>query len=99
MCGTLLSSAAERKLGRCGNCPPGYDEAVFERLRAWRLKVSQDSEVPAFVVFTDATLMAIAEGKPTNAAGLAKVAGVGSSKLERYGRDVLDILNAGADPA
>ncbi|MET1035919.1 MAG: ATP-dependent DNA helicase UvrD2 [Arthrobacter sp.] len=98
-CGTLLATASERKLGRCGDCPPGYDEAVFERLRAWRLRVSQEAEVPAFVVFTDATLMAMAEANPADASALAKVPGVGAGKLERYGRDVLDILTAGADPA
>jgi DNA helicase II / ATP-dependent DNA helicase PcrA len=99
VCGSLLNSAAERKLGRCGNCPPGYDEAVFEELRGWRLKVSQEASVPAFVVFTDATLMAIAEAKPADEGALAKIPGVGRSKLERYGRDVLDILGAGAEPA
>ncbi|MGJ9402289.1 ATP-dependent DNA helicase UvrD2 [Arthrobacter sp. KK5.5] len=99
VCGSMLSSAAERKLGRCGGCPPGYDEAVFDGLRAWRLRVSQEAEVPAFVVFTDATLMAIAEAMPENATGLAKVVGVGASKLERYGQDVLDIINAGAESA
>ncbi|MEE1620349.1 ATP-dependent DNA helicase UvrD2 [Zafaria sp. Z1313] len=99
ICGTMLMSAAERKLGRCNGCPPGYDEAVFEELRAWRLKVSQEAAVPAFVVFTDATLMAIAEAMPSDPAGLVKVPGVGAGKLERYGRDVLDILSAGAPGA
>ncbi|GAA3671062.1 ATP-dependent DNA helicase UvrD2 [Arthrobacter ginkgonis] len=99
VCGTLLATAAERKLGRCANCPPDYDEAVFEELRAWRLKVSQDAAVPAFVVFTDATLMAMAEAKPADVSGLAKVPGVGRSKLERYGQDVLDILNQGGPAA
>ena len=99
ICGTLLATAAERKLGRCVNCPPDYDEAVFEELRAWRLKVSQDAAVPAFVVFTDATLMAMAEARPADVSGLAKVPGVGRSKLERYGQDVLDILNQGGPAA
>ena len=72
---------------------------MFEELRGWRLKVSQEASVPAFVVFTDATLMAIAEAKPADEAALAKIPGVGRSKLERYGRDVLDILTAGAEPA
>lgn len=98
ICGKLLGSAAERKLGRCPDCPPDYDESVFEALREWRLKTSKEAEIPAFVVFTDATLVAMAEAKPADAAALAKVPGVGASKLERYGRDVLELLN-GADSA
>ncbi|MFL4477756.1 ATP-dependent DNA helicase UvrD2 [Paeniglutamicibacter sp. ORCA_105] len=92
VCGTLLTSATERKLGRCGNCPAGYDEAVFESLRAWRLQVAQANSLPAFVIFTDATLMAIAESKPDGLAGLGQVSGVGKGKLERYGEAVLAIL-------
>jgi len=92
ICGTLLNGATERKLGRCGNCPAGYDEAVFENLRAWRLQVAQANSLPAFVIFTDATLMAIAEANPSEVAGLGLVSGVGANKLERYGEAILAIL-------
>lgn len=94
-CGALLSSATERKLRRCGNCPAGYDEAVFENLRTWRLQVAQANSLPAFVIFTDATLMAIAEENPTDLPGLGMVSGVGANKLERYGDAVLKILGEG----
>ncbi|HXD28875.1 MAG TPA: ATP-dependent DNA helicase UvrD2 [Arthrobacter sp.] len=99
VCGTLLGSAAERKLGRCLDCPSTYDEAVYEALRDWRLRTAREAEVPAFVIFTDATLMAIAEAMPETATALSKVSGVGSAKLERYGTDVLEILGAGSAPA
>ena len=92
VCGTLLTSATERKLSRCGGCPAGYDEAVFESLRTWRLGVAQSNSLPAFVIFTDATLMAIAEANPSGLVELGRVAGVGKSKLERYGEAVLAIL-------
>ena len=95
-CGTLLSSATERKLRRCGNCPAGYDEAVFENLRSWRLQVAQANSLPAFVIFTDATLMAIAEENPTDLATLGRVSGVGANKLERYGDALLKILADGS---
>ncbi|MBG6085581.1 ATP-dependent DNA helicase UvrD2 [Zhihengliuella flava] len=98
-CGSLLSSAAERKVGRCGDCPPKYDESVFDSLRQWRLETAQQASVPAFVIFTDATLVAIAEANPQDPAELSKVSGVGRTKLERYGQQVLDILTAGAPPA
>lgn len=95
-CGVLLSSAAQRKVGRCDNCPPSYDEATFERLRAWRLDSSRAQGVPAFVVFTDATLTAIAEAAPDDRQELAAIPGVGPRKLELYGTEVLAVL-AGQD--
>ena len=96
-CGSELFTAAERKIGRCANCPATYDEAQFEALKEWRLGVAQRDKVPAFVVFTDATLIAIAETLPTNQAGLRQIAGVGMRKCATYGASVLAILN-GANP-
>ena len=96
-CGKDLVTAATRKVGRCQDCPPTYDEATFEALRVWRLAVAGATKVPAYVVFTDATLTAIAEKTPANAGELATISGVGARKLERYADDVLAILG-GADP-
>lgn len=94
-CGTFLTSARERKLRRCSNCPAGYDEALFETLRGWRHDVAQANSVPAFVVFTDTTLMAIAEDKPASLQELGRISGVGKSKLERYGQAILDLVQQG----
>jgi len=91
-CGTELATAAQRKTGRCNDCPASYDEATFERLRAWRLAVAREASVPAYVVFTDATLTAIAEEEPADEAALAAISGVGARKLDQYGRDVLAII-------
>ena len=91
VCGAPLSAAAERKMGRCGDCPSSVDENLFERLRAWRLERAHEQQVPAYVVFTDATLTAIAESKPGNEQALAAIPGVGRTKLDRYGSDVLDL--------
>lgn len=96
-CGAHLHDAAERKLGRCAQCPPSYDEHMFERLRAWRLEQAQRERVPAYCVFTDATLIAIAETRPTRLSELAKVPGVGKVKLDRYAHDVLAICSGSAD--
>ncbi|MER2135660.1 MAG: ATP-dependent DNA helicase UvrD2 [Arthrobacter sp.] len=92
VCGSLLTSGAERKMGRCGDCPATYDEATFEALREWRREAASEAGVPAFVVFTDATLVAIAEDKPPTLNRLATIPGVGPSKLERYGEAVLQVL-------
>jgi DNA helicase-2/ATP-dependent DNA helicase PcrA len=93
-CGALLSGAAERKVGRCSQCPPTYDEATFEQLRRWRVETARAQGVPAFVVFTDATLTAIAEQDPRDADGLRAISGVGERKLELYGDRVLEVLEA-----
>lgn len=54
--------------------------------------MAAESSVPAFVVFTDATLIAIAEHEPADRAALTTISGVGERKLELYGDAVLDIL-------
>ncbi|MGZ4616973.1 MAG: 3'-5' exonuclease, partial [Actinomycetes bacterium] len=98
-CGTPLVAPADRTRGRCADCPPLYDEAVFERLRTWRLERSKADKVPAYVVFTDATLEAIAARGPATLGDRGTVNGVGSVKLDRYGHDVLAVLHPGDDPA
>jgi DNA helicase-2/ATP-dependent DNA helicase PcrA len=95
-CRTELTTAAMRKIGRCDDCPPTYDPAVFESLRVWRGEVARALKVPAYVVFTDATLTALAESAPTELRGVAAVPGVGAMKLDRYGGAVLEVLG-GAD--
>jgi DNA helicase-2/ATP-dependent DNA helicase PcrA len=92
VCGSMLASGAERKVGRCSQCPPTYEEQTFNALREWRKEVALSAEVPAFVVFTDATLTAIAEARPVSLEELARLAGVGPSKLEKYGEAVLAVL-------
>lgn len=91
-CGSTLTAAPERKVGRCSSCPPTYDEGLFERLRAWRAERAAEAKVPPYVVFTDATLVAMAELLPRDQATLARIPGVGASKLGRYGDDVLALL-------
>ncbi|HCT9180717.1 TPA: ATP-dependent DNA helicase UvrD2 [Corynebacterium aurimucosum] len=92
VCSGQLSSPAEKVLGRHEWCKYEGDEDVFNALRAWRASVAKDSQVPAYVVFSDATLQAISEALPTNEAELLDISGVGPSKLERYGAEVLQII-------
>ena len=91
-CGADLGTARERTIGRCSTCPPTMDERLFEALREWRLETAREADVPAFVVFTDATLTAIAEKVPRDVAALSRITGVGPAKLERYGAAVLSLL-------
>jgi DNA helicase-2/ATP-dependent DNA helicase PcrA len=77
--------------------PQSADAATFGRLRVWRKKQAEAQGVPAYVVFSDATLVAIADRAPADDGELAQVPGVGPTKLERYAEPVLAVL-AGADP-
>jgi DNA helicase II / ATP-dependent DNA helicase PcrA len=65
---------------------------AFGALREWRLERAKADEVPAYVVFHNATLAEIAERQPRTLAELAGIPGVGPTKLERYGEDVLAAL-------
>ncbi|RYU14077.1 UvrD-helicase domain-containing protein [Nocardioides iriomotensis] len=93
-CGKPLASTTERKVGRCEDCPATYDEELFERLRAWRIERAQEEKVPAYVVFTDLTLQAIAEVKPADPVALRRINGVGESKMSKYADDVLAVVAA-----
>ncbi len=66
--------------------------AVFERLREWRSATAAEAKVPAYVVFTDATLLALAELRPADAHGLVGIPGIGQTKRERYGEAVLEVI-------
>jgi DNA helicase II / ATP-dependent DNA helicase PcrA len=68
------------------------DDPTYGALKEWRLKRSKADEIPAYVVFHNSTLAEIAARRPKSIAELASVPGVGPTKLERYGRDVLDAL-------
>lgn len=98
VCRGVLDSAAERKVGRCSTCPPTYDEELFERLRTWRSVTAAEAKLPAYCVFTDATLVAIAEMLPSDDAALVTVPGVGPTKLAKYGQEVLRVLSGEETP-
>ncbi|MET1038819.1 MAG: ATP-dependent DNA helicase UvrD2 [Aeromicrobium sp.] len=92
VCNTVLA-VADRKLGRCADCPATYDEELYETLRSWRKEQATEQGKPAYVIFTDATLQSIAETKPTDVGALAKVPGIGPSKIEQYAESVLEMVS------
>ncbi|WP_371106053.1 MULTISPECIES: ATP-dependent DNA helicase UvrD2 [Streptomyces] len=89
VCGRALTDAGEMKLMRCEGCPSELDEALYERLRDWRAEQAGLLGQPAYCVFTDKTLLAIAEAVPGTEPELARISGVGRRKLDRFGADVL----------
>ncbi|WP_229071441.1 ATP-dependent DNA helicase UvrD2 [Actinoplanes sp. DH11] len=97
ICGATLLAGADRKLGRCQTCPSDLDEDLHQRLQVWRANTAAELKVPAYVVFTDATLVAVAERRPAEPAQLLAIAGIGPRKLGQYG-DAVFALVAGADP-
>ncbi len=70
------------------------DRALFERLRAWRAQAARQHAVPAYVVFHDQTLRAIAQARPDSMEALRAISGVGAQKLANYGADLLALLNS-----
>ncbi len=69
------------------------EQAIFERLRSWRMGTAREHGVPAYVVFQDATLREIAKGKPASLDALRGVSGVGEKKLVSYGDEIVAIIN------
>ncbi|NYI06262.1 ATP-dependent DNA helicase UvrD2 [Allostreptomyces psammosilenae] len=99
LCGRVLAEAAERKLLRCADCPSDVDEELYRRLRDWREERASEASLPAYVVFTDATLTAIAEERPGDVRALSRIPGVNAAKIARYGEDVLRLCAGGSDGA
>jgi ATP-dependent DNA helicase RecQ len=70
-----------------------YDTALFERLRSWRVGVAKKKGVPAYMVFSDATLQAIAASQPSSLGGLGGISGIGEKKLSLYGEALLEVIS------
>ena len=88
---TLLRPAPRERGGRSAE-PAMAGDALFDALRAWRKREASEQGVPAYVIFQNDTLAAIAEGRPEDAEELAMIPGVGRSKLERYADAVLRVV-------
>ncbi|TBR37151.1 MULTISPECIES: DNA helicase RecQ [Dyella] len=71
-----------------------YEQAMWDALRALRAQLARQHGVPAYVIFHDATLLAMLRALPANEAELASISGVGEAKLKRYGQDFLRVINA-----
>ncbi|WP_256336833.1 DNA helicase RecQ [Belnapia rosea] len=86
-----LTRPAPRERGR-GAEPAMAGDALFDALRAWRKREASEQGLPAYVIFQNDTLAAIAERRPQDAEELAMIPGVGRSKLERYADAVLRVV-------
>jgi ATP-dependent DNA helicase RecQ len=80
---------------RAGRSPLSLDadeQQRFAALKAWRAEVAREHNLPAYLVFNDATLAQMAQSVPETLDDLAQVSGVGAKKLEAYGRAILRVL-------
>ena len=80
---------------RTGRASVRADGPLAEQLRAWRRKRAEADGVPAYVVFNDRTLAALTERRPRSRGELLAVDGIGPSKLDRYGEELLALLAPG----
>jgi ATP-dependent DNA helicase RecQ len=89
----MTARASPRDTARARAAQPAMaGDALFEALRSWRKREAEAQGVPAYVIFHNETLAAIAERRPQDAEELAMIAGVGRSKLERYADGVLRVV-------
>lgn len=70
----------------------GKDTLLWEALRAKRREIADEQDVPPFVIFHDATLMAMIDEKPTDLKQMSYISGIGEKKLELYGKKFLEVL-------
>ncbi|MGV0382125.1 ATP-dependent DNA helicase UvrD2 [Corynebacterium segmentosum] len=94
VCSGVLETPAEKVIGRHEDCEGNGDDEVFSALRSWRAQVAREEKVPAYVIFTDATLQAISEELPADEAELLSISGIGPNKLERYGEQILEVIRS-----
>jgi ATP-dependent DNA helicase RecQ len=96
-----VSTPADRKAKRTASgaskpAPIALDDAGqkrYEALKAWRAEVAKSHNLPAYVIFHDATLAAIAQSAPQSLEDLQSIAGIGAKKLEAYGAEVLRVIS------
>ncbi|MBB3119804.1 DNA helicase RecQ [Pseudoduganella violacea] len=90
------------KQKRAASVPKGYvetdltaqEQAIFDKLRWWRVETARAHSVPAYVIFVDATLREIAKAQPTSLDQMRGISGVGEKKLASYGEEIVELINA-----
>ena len=101
----LFASAARAPAGRKARKQKALkidlgdaDPALVEKLREWRLEQARAREVAAYVVFSNKTMAALAALRPQNEEELLQVPGIGATKLERFGTELLELISESPQP-
>ena len=92
--GSKTSNSAKVPSGKSGIPTTDEDQALLAELKAKRLSLATAQDVPAFVVFTDATLIDMVNQKPQTRTDFAQISGVGPKKLAQYSDAFLALLTA-----
>lgn len=92
ICNNPLATPAAVMLRRCESCAGDVNEDLLLQLKAWRLDMAKEQKMPPYIIFSDNTLIAIAEMLPADDAALIAIPGIGARKLEQYGPDVLALV-------
>jgi DNA helicase-2/ATP-dependent DNA helicase PcrA len=95
--GRVRPRAVASGMTRTGRASVKADGPLAEQLRAWRRKRAEADGVPAYVVFNDRTLAALTERQPRSRGELLAIEGIGPSKLDRYGDELLALLTPAED--
>ncbi|MFO1343709.1 MAG: DNA helicase RecQ [Burkholderiales bacterium] len=93
---TKSKRGGKAKIGKDGKVEADLtadDEALYEKLKAWRLDTAREENVPAFVILHDSVLREIARSRPRDKVALSAISGIGESKLVRFGEAVVGIVS------
>jgi superfamily II DNA helicase RecQ len=74
------------------------DGPLFEKLRAWRTARARAEAVPPYIILSNVQLASIARGRPRTLSALEEVPGLGKSRLDRFGKEVLEVIEKGIVP-
>jgi ATP-dependent DNA helicase RecQ len=90
--GGSTAKARKEKSGKTTILVPQGDQALFAALKAWRAKVAAETKLPPYVICHDRTLVELAAKRPQTEAALADISGMGTSKIARYGKQLLETM-------
>ena len=89
-----LTPAKQQRIVASTSSDERRGSPLFEELRALRRRLADERSVPPYVVFSDATLLAMASARPTTEAEMLAISGVGPKKLTTYGDDFLEVIRS-----
>lgn len=92
VCKQALHTPGDKVLGRHASCETEGNDEVFNQLRGWRARIAREEQVPAYIIFSDATLQAVSEALPRTVDELYGISGIGRKKAQLFGQDVLEIV-------
>ena len=92
----VAATGKESGLNRLIKSAPAADSPLLRSLKEWRRERSAKDKVPAFVIFHDSVLMEISSARPRTLAALSRIKGIGESKMNRYGEELLRMVGKGS---